>query len=168
MSMRRVLFFIVACSLLAACQNISCPLDNVVRLRIGVYQYDKPAVVADTLTVTTLPADSILLNRLYHFGSFDLPMHNSGEDVLTDTLALRWDMATDDPEQGSSTLRDTLLITHEGSIHFETIDCPPAVFHQIHSVRYTRHVLDSVSVASPHVQYDKSENIRLHLRPVVE
>lgn len=146
------------------CAEINCPLDNVVVLTAGLYAAEdaSPLTLPDTLTVTAAGTDSVLLNRATDIGSFQVPVRQGAE---TDTLLLRF------ANTELQTATDTLFVTHTNEPHFESIDCPPSMFHVITSVRWTSHALsqspltvDSVAMARPLVNYDDVENIKIYLR----
>lgn len=158
--------YMVAAALVVGCQSISCPLDNVVLMTNRLYYQGAPATFLDTLTVATT-SDSVLLNRLSNFQSFQLKIHEAGEGHLTDTLVLNWNLKADEG-QPAVHLRDSIFLDHDCRIYFESIDCPPAIFHNITSVRCTHNVLDSVEVIQPRVEYEDVENLRLHLRGSIE
>jgi hypothetical protein len=64
-----------------------------------------------------------------------------------------------------------IFVAHTNEPHFESVDCPPAVFHTIQSVAWTSHSLsqmpltiDSVAVVRTKVNYDDVENLKVYLR----
>lgn len=165
--MRTLVIVVASCLLcLCSCQNISCPLENTVALRVALYSGDEPVTFGDTLSVTATGTDSVLLNRLYRFSTFELPMRATTEAAACDTLILRWALAAGEIESAlPSRLTDTLYVQHAGRIHFETIDCPAAVFHTLSTISSTHTLIDSVAVTSTSVDYETTENLRLYLRP---
>lgn len=150
-----------------ACTNIECPLDNIVEMACGVYSAeDLGRMKLDaTLTVSTGGRkDTVLLNQATDIDVFLLPL-KQGEKV--DTFLLNFSK-----EELSAT--DTLIVTHDNSPHFESLDCPSSVFHHVQNVRWTSHALrlmpltiDSVAVVRRLVDYENIENIRLYLRSTV-
>lgn len=161
--MKKWCAYIVVAIILAGCQNISCPLDNVVLMTSNLCYQGAPATIGDTLTVSVARTDSVLLNRLYNFKQFQIKLHEAADGTLRDTLVLNWQLtATDDVP--SRLVRDSIFLEHDCYIYFESIDCPPVVFHKITSARSTRNMLDSVEVIQPRVEYEDVENLRLHLR----
>lgn len=156
-----VIFLFVA---FAGCTNIDCPLDNVVMMQCNLYESEtsEELTLEDTLTVQPAGRDTILLNKATGVSSFLLPL-KEGENK--DTLLLQFSNADD------QTATDTLFVTHERQTHFESIDCPASVFHNITEVRATSHSLselpltvDSVQLIRSIVNYDDLENIRIFLR----
>ena len=71
-----------------ACSNIDCPLDNVVRMQVGIYSYETRSALTltDQLSVTPAGRDTLLLNSATNISSFLLPLKEGGE---RDTLLLR-------------------------------------------------------------------------------
>ena len=59
--------------------------------------------------------------------------------------------------QQNKSFIDTLRITKEDHPHFESVDCPPAFFHQIKRVDYTKHTIDSVVIHNENVNYDATK-----------
>lgn len=153
---------VIATMLMVGCLNISCPLENTVAVRSSILMDGMPYVVTDTLTVTAQGTDSILLNRLYRFSDFQLPMSPSVDGVACDTFVLHWSRPVD--EETSLRLLDTLYVNHTSRVHFESIDCPPAVFHNIVDVRSTNVLIDHVEMTNPNVGYEEVGNLLIHLR----
>ena len=70
---------------------------------------------------------------------------------------------------------DTLFLSYTDHPHFESVDCPAALFHTLTDVRWTSHPLselpltfDSVAIVRSNVNYDDVENIKIYLRSTVE
>lgn len=165
--MKNWLYTIILLSLVG-CQEISCPLDNVVVLTMNFYQGGSAVTVGDTMSITAGRTDSVVLNRLYNFSKVTIPVHQGAQEVTRDTLVLHWLLAQSTKESPAVYLRDTLFLSHTCDVHFETIDCKPAVFHQLQEVRCTHQFLDSVSLIDPLINYEDYENLRIHLRSAVE
>lgn len=155
---------LLLCLALTGCTEVDCPLDNIVEMGVKIYDADtsQPLTLADTLTVRLAGRDTILLNRAQGINDFYLPLRYTSAE---DTFLLRFSNAN------GQAATDTLWVTHSASPHFESIDCPAAVFHSISSVRHTFHVLrlmpltiDSVVITNPTVNYDNVENLSLYLR----
>lgn len=151
-----------------SCSEINCPLDNIVVMTCGLYSAEQKTAytLTDTLTVKAAGLDSILLNRAIAIQSFALPVR---QGVTTDTLLLCLSN-----ERGQRAT-DSLFIDHTNEPHFESIDCPPSVFHTLRGLRWTSHPLsempltvDSVAFSRPLVNYDDVENIKIYLRSTAE
>ena len=151
-------------TLLAACSNIDCPLDNVVMMQCNLYSSESGQALSLPVSLTVKPAgrDTILLNQAKDVSNFLLPLKEAGE---RDTLLLNF------TGENGNTATDTLFVNHTPRPHFESLDCPTAMFHTIHQVRATGHALsilpltvDSVSLIRSTVNYDDIENLRIFLR----
>lgn len=161
---RVVISLVAAAVCFTACSNIDCPLDNVVRMHVGIYSYETRSALTltDQLSVTPVGRDTLLLNSATNISSFLLPLKEGGE---RDTLLLHLSNS-----EGLAA-QDTLFITHKPQPHFESLDCPCSVFQTITAVRATSHPLsempltvDSVSLVRSIVNYDDVENVRIFLR----
>lgn len=168
----RISFFRLLPLLLAAltaCTNIDCPLDNVVALTCGIYSAEDKAATAlrDTLTVKAGGVrDTVLLNKALNISSFQLPVRHG---VAEDTLLFRFSN-----EHGQAAT-DSVLLRHSNEPHFESVDCPTAVFHRLTDVRWTSHALslmpltiDSVAIVRREVNYEDSENIQVYIRHIAK
>ena len=104
----------------------------------------------------------MLVNRAVGTGTLFLPLRNrTGQDTLLFQLK----------NIAGQAAEDTIFLTHSSSVHFEAVDCPASVFHNIEGVRWTSHPLaelpltiDSVAVVRTTVDYDDIENLKIFLR----
>lgn len=165
---KRLAPFAALLSLIAgvlSCTNIDCPLDNVVAMTCGLYNAEdgRPASLDDTLTVRAGGVkDTILLNKAQHLSSFQLPVRHGVDE---DTLLFRFS-----DEQGRFAV-DSVLVKHSDRPHFESVDCPAALFHTLLAVRWTSHrlaemplTIDSVAIVRRDVNYEDIENIQVYIR----
>jgi hypothetical protein len=154
-------FLILHFSTLISCTSIDCPVQNNVSTYYALYKADgEPDTLGvDTIWFWTERADGkdTLLNRL--FGSkateFSLPIsYTQPEDVIC--------LALDD----TTTLYiDTIRIKKENIPHFESVDCQAAYFHTITDVSVTHHIVDSIVINNPHVNYDSNTtHFKLYLK----
>lgn len=164
MNIGKIFPFIASLFILEACSNIDCPLDNIVEMTCGLYSADKktPFTLTDTLTITPLHSDSILLNKAQNIKTFVLPLSYAGN---VDTLLFHFSNA-----EGQSAT-DTIWIEKTNQKHFESADCPLSIFHTLQTVRWSSHnisvmpvTIDSVSLVRPIVNYENIENLRIFLR----
>ncbi len=161
----RNLFLVAGMATMVGSSNVHCPLDNNVEKTCGLYDAETHSSykLTDSLTVVSHGEQPVLLlNRAQNVSSFVLPLRQA---VECDTLLLRFGNA-----KGQSAT-DTLFLEHDNTPHFESIDCPAAVFHQLKSVRWTSHslnlmplTLDSVAIVRKTVNYENVENLKLYLR----
>lgn len=154
----------ILCSLLVACSNIDCPLDNIVLMQCNLYSSEtqQSLTLSDILSISPAERDTLLLNQASGISSFLLPLKESG---TRDTLLFHFSNTT-----GQEAI-DTLFVEHTPLPHFESLDCPACVFHNLTGVSFTSHTInqmpltiDSVSIVRTTVNYDDIENIRIFLR----
>ncbi|MGM9693827.1 MAG: DUF6452 family protein [Alloprevotella sp.] len=181
----------IAAMLLGACTNIDCPLDNVVMMQCGIYdaETEQPLTLPVEWALSVKPAgrDTILLNRAYGVESFLLPLKegeekdtllfffappstNTGEEEGTEEGE-----ETENPPVTASIVPDTLFVTHTRTPHFESVDCPASVFHNITDAstkaspqNQLRWTLERVKLVRTTVNYDDIENLRIYLRTTDE
>ena len=159
---------VMACVLgvaLCACESVSCPLNNTVESVYGFYAAlyddngqlvkDQGISIGDTLNVTLLGPDSIIANRVTNQSGVNLPVSfyedtDVIEFALTDTL--------------SRVGRDTLWINKRNTHHWDDPSCPVHMWHQVLDVRSTHHLIDTVLVTNPQINYDGLENFQIYFR----
>ena len=143
----------------AACESTDCPINNIVYSTYGFYaatdEGESKIQVLDTLTITAAGTDSILINRLVRGSEVELPVSYS---AATDTLIFHFTDTT------SRTRRDTIWIDKENIPHYESRTCPASMFHHVTAVRWTRLLVDSVSIVNPNINYNVSENFKIYFR----
>ncbi len=156
-------------SLLISCDDISCPLESTVECHIGFYAEAEPdgegniipgikIGIGDTLTICAVrpnAEDTILVNRLVGKGSVDLPVsYYASEDIIvfafTDTL--------------SRTAHDTLWYQKDNVAHWDDPGCPLHYWHNITSLRFTRHLIDTVFINNSSINYGSQENFQICFR----
>ncbi len=156
----------IALTATTACSNIECPLDNLVEMSCGLYEAGTGSTykLTDSLTITSVVGDTktVLLNRAQGISSFLLPLRQTAD---ADTLLLRFSNSL------GKTATDSIILKHANAPHFESLDCPAAVFHSLQSVCHTSHALslmpltiDSVAIVRKTVNYDNVENLKIYLR----
>lgn len=134
--------------LFISCSTIDCPFNSFVYSKYKLAgDVDK---LTDHLTITTIQfdgVDNMLINNITDVDSFMLPLsYNRPEDVLYFTRT-----------SGEMSITDTVTVKKQDIPHFESIDCNPAFFHLIESVRYTHHGIDSIVIKNTKVTYDESK-----------
>lgn len=159
---KRIKQFINSVSLCAillfavSCDSFDCPINNVVYGTYGFYVYEngnETAVnVMDTLTVVTAGSDSILINKIQDVGSVQLPVSYNEK---TDTLIFRFTNLEGIERE------DSIFIDKENSPHYESPDCPSAMFHHVTAVRHTNVLIESITIVNPNIDYNVSENFKI-------
>ncbi|MGN0069156.1 MAG: DUF6452 family protein [Prevotella sp.] len=144
--------------LLAACSSIDCPLNNSV---MAVYKFaDGTLAPSVQLTVSSPRADgvdTVLVNRIELVDSVSVPMsYAHAEDTLL------FDFTVAESEQS---VVDTLYVGKTNQPHFESVDCSPAMFHEILTVRHTTNVISSVEIKNKNVTYaTNAAHVILHFK----
>lgn len=156
--MKRLKYYI--CSLLVtlllvACESADCTLQNTVAFNTGFYAGNEAIKLSgDTLTVTAIGTDSVLLNRGLNVHKMSLPMSYANP---VDTFVLHL-YGTD------YDLRDTLWAEKTNYPHFESPDCPAYIFHHITNVGCTNTFIDSVELVFPRVDFGQYEQLKIYIR----
>lgn len=169
--LQRILTLATTCFLVIACNGIDCSLDSVVVWTMTFYD-------SETKTELKLPyvltiegkGAGTLYNQATRVSSIELPMSMTAD---ADTLYLQWRYAASNEENGTSPAdaSDVLIVGHTNYGHYDAMDCPAAVFHDITETELTRHAeddfplqIDSVKIIRQKVDYQDVENVRLYLR----
>lgn len=138
--------------MLAACGGDDCTINNTVSTTIGFYLPDgSPCQVVDTLTVSVLreQGDSVVLNRKTMTAGIDIPL---GYVSRSDTFVFRYHRLG---------ISDTLFVGHDNHPYFISLDCGAAMFHTLTGAGCTQHVMQSVTITNPEINYDVLENMQI-------
>lgn len=151
--------------LLAACESVNCPLETDVACVYGFYATARDAggtfypgsaiTIGDTLSVTDLSQDIVLVNRLYGKPTVSLPVSYY---AAADTLELCF------ADTAGNRVYDVIYLEKQSLPHWDDPSCPVKMWHQLTRVTSTHHVIDTVLIANPNVNYDGSENIKVYFR----
>ena len=160
--MRKIVVFLFVATLVA-CTSIDCPVQNLVYTNYALKKADgsTDTLKTDTLWILTRRVDgtdTLLLNGLCGTMAtkFSLPIsYTQPEDVfitlLTDTAGYAY--------------IDTIRIKKENYPHFESVDCQASYFHTITGVSVTHHVVDSIVINNPQVNYEQNTtHFKLYLK----
>ena len=155
--------------LLLACDNVSCPLNNTVECVYGFYASTRTAggpfvagnavSVADTLTVTALGADSVLINRLYNKSGMKLPVSFYAE---MDSIMLTF------KDTLGQVARDTIYVSKTNQAHLDDPSCPLHMWHTVTAVSSSHNLIDSILINHPEINYDGLENLQIYFRTAAE
>jgi hypothetical protein len=154
------LFIILLLAVFAGCSTIDCPVQNLVYTKYYLKKGDltPDTLNGDTLTIFTVRrdgTDSIVLNQGTEIASYNLPIsYTSPEDVFYYVM-----------EIDSVIYVDTVWIKKDNFPHFESVDCNAAYFHKITDIRYTTHLIDSIVINNPNVNYDvNTEHFHIYFK----
>ncbi len=137
------IWIVLVCTVLfEACSSIECPVQNTVAT---VYACND--TLKDTLTVWTVRKngkDTILLNKKVDATNFQLPVsyQRNVDTLLFKTIKLA--------------VTDTVWVEKNDMPHFESVDCGVSYFHELRSVRSTKHGIDTIVINKSFVDYDLS------------
>ena len=169
--MRKIVIILLVAAI-TACTSIDCPVYNSVRVNYALKKADGTAdtLSKDTMWVWTQRVDGTdtlvshqtqgNLELNYFYGpsatSFDLPIsYTLPEDVLF--VFVRNKVGTN--------YRDTIHLKKENIQHFESVDCQASYFHTITAVSTTHHIIDSIVINNPNVNYDpNTTHFKLYLK----
>ena len=156
--------------LILSCSSIDCPMNNRVytqySLRTPDGEVDTLKMVCTISTNRTDGSDSVLINKDINITQFSLPISNaqprdsffvdlSPETAASEILSAKAFAA--ETRKAQSTI-DTIVVSKEDHMHFESTDCAASYFHNITNVSTTHHAIDSVVIKKPEVTYDTSKN----------
>ena len=148
----------VAGFIISSCAEESdCSLTSRATLRGTFYTLDdnniRTAAEVETLTITALGTDSVILNKDTKVKMIFLPLQYT---VDTTALVLHF----------SDELKDTIVIKHTNTPYFVSMECGYEMNQAITSCYYTRHKLDSIDIKNNNANKDGTENLQLFI-PVV-
>jgi len=157
--MRKIIVILTVIAL-AACTSIDCPVQNLVYTR---YAFKKANGSADTLNTDTLwimttrvdGTDTLLMNALCGSTAFDFNLqisYTQPEDVFVTLLT----------DTAGNYYIDTIRIKKENYPHFESVDCQATYFHKLTGVSSTHHIIDTIEINNPTVNYDAT-NEHFHI-----
>ncbi len=149
--MRKIIpFILLAIMAMMGCTTLDCPLNNTVYTKYKL-DGDIKQLTGDTMFVSTKKVngeDSLLINRDEDPDSFLLPMsYSNAEDILYFEIR----------DEQKRVFKDTITISKENHVHFESVDCGPSYFHTITGVKTTTHLIDSVVINHKDVNYDATK-----------
>ncbi|MFV0586502.1 DUF6452 family protein [Bacteroides reticulotermitis] len=120
-------------------------------LTCNVYTLEDSKAVKDTLDslhVTALGTDSIILNREAKVRSFSLPLRYTND---TTTFVLKY----------INNIKDTIRVIHTNTPKFISMDCGYQVSQVVEKVSYTKHQLDSIYISDEEANTTGTENLQL-------
>lgn len=146
------LVVVVGILLMTACSSLDCPMNNRVYTRYALLTPDgKTDTLKLTCTISTNRtdgSDSVLINKDVNITKFSLPISNANP---RDSFFVELQSET-------ATTLDTIVVSKEDKMHFESTDCAASYFHNITGVTTTHYAIDSVTVNHHEVNYDTSKN----------
>lgn len=135
-----------------ACSGEDCPINNTVAGKMVFYNHLGDLVAINgTLSISVVrpQGDSIVLNLKSNASDVTIPLSYAYD---TDTLIF---------DYNGGMAYDTLYISHTNTPTLVSVACGTAMFHSLTTVRSTHHVIDTLIIKSPEVNYDERENIQV-------
>ena len=144
------------CSAFVSCNEAGCPLNNTVVAEFNFYQMAdgqlQKARLTDTLTVTAVGTDSILINRDLGVSELQIPLSYARP---ADTLSFRY------ASNRGTVIYDTIIIQKESYQNFEAPECPTVTFHNIKAIKSTHQYIDTIQIVNPNINYNATENFKI-------
>lgn len=149
----------IAMSIPTSCAEESdCSIAGRPMINCTLYRMVDDQVANDTLdslTVTALGTDSILLNNQKKVHTLMLPLRYSADStVLVFHYAYRTDPA----------LSDTIYIKQDNTPYFESMDCGYSMRQSILGIGHSEEELDSIYISNKQANTDGTENLKLFYR----
>jgi hypothetical protein len=140
------------CTISCASES-NCSTSGRAMLRGVFYTKDnegvKDTITLDSLTITALGTDSVILNDQKKVPYVLLPLRYTND---TTVFVFHY----------SSTLTDTIAIRHTNTPSFVSMDCGYEMKQALTDIHYTEHKLDSLSVKSSSTNTDGTTNLELY------
>lgn len=136
--------------LMSGCSESDCSLGGRPAARFNFIDSKKHTLVSlfDSLTVTTLGTDSILLNKVKAINHITLPLNYVEKET---TFILKYNRF----------VYDTLWVEHENYPHFISMDCGISMFYHLKNVKYTTNLIDSIALRNPDIDDNEKENFQI-------
>ena len=147
-----------------SCNTYNCQLETKVNCVYGFYASAREGdgnfvagsaiTVGDTITITAMGINTVLANKLVNKSDASVAVSYYGDvDSLLFTFG-------DEDFTGY----DTVYVYKENIAHLDDPSCPAHMWHRITEVRSTRHLLDTVLISNPDINYNGLENLQLYFR----
>ena len=159
--MKKLLYLIILCvamgplpGLLSACsEEEDCSMTARPMLQCNIYRAEYTGTLLrdtlDSLTVTAYATDSLIINNQQDVKDISIPLRYTTDSTV---LVFHYDQR----------YRDTVVIHHENTPYFISLDCGYQMQQTVTGIRYTRHRLDSIYTINPDANIYGTENLRLY------
>lgn len=148
-----------AVSIQTSCSEESdCSIAGRPMINCTLYRMVDNQVVNDTLdslTVTALGTDSILLNNQKKVHTLMLPLRYSSDSTI---LVFHYAYVAD------PTFNDTVYIKQDNTPYFESMDCGYSMRQSILGLRHSEEELDSIYISNKQANTDGTQNLKLFYR----
>lgn len=144
-----------SCSEISDCSIEGRPMINCTLLKVDPTTDDIARDTLESLTVTALGTDSIILNRGVSVSSLSLPL-----SYVSDTTT--WVFHYDYPDDPA--VSDTVSVIHTNTPFFESLDCGYSVKQAVVAVDYTTLRIDSIKILDVNTNTNGTENLKIYYR----
>ncbi len=158
---RIFLFMLGVCAavgLASSCsEDTDCSLEGrrMIYCKFYTIDPDNNAVLKDTLdslTITALGTDSIILNNQKDVSLVSLPLRFTGD---TTVFVFHYDMVR------RPLYTDTLYVIHNNTPYFQSVECGYLMEQEIHKASSSKVEFDSLYISKIEAQSYETENIQL-------
>ena len=159
--MKNLLFFFIAlvtsaliAGSLTSCSDDDCSIAGRAMINGSFYTTAASGYTErdtlPTLTVTALGTDSIIINRETNVRAVSLPLSYVSDMTV---LVFHYDYATNPADA------DTIYITQENTLFFESIECGYSMEQSITNITHTEHQLSSITINNKNANINGTENL---------
>ena len=106
----------------------------------------------DSLTVTALGTDSIIINNQKNVNTLMLPLRYNGDSTV---LVFHYDY------ERNPTATDTIYIKQKNTPYFESMDCGYSMSQSIIAIGHSKSELDSIYILNKNANTDGTQNLQL-------
>lgn len=154
---------LIICCLLGiwavSCSESDCGMLSRPMIKFRFFSYEQPKTeiqITDTLTVLTRNSanggDSILINKERNVKTIMVPYGYTQKETI-------YVFSYSSP---AFVVTDTLWVEHTNREHFISMDCGISVFSHIDTIRFTKHMIDSLAIVNSELDNDEKDNVHIY------
>lgn len=148
--------YVVTAALVSCNDDEDCSMNARPMMQCTLYTIDRTTgeMIKDTLdslSITALGTDSLILNNQKQVHKLTLPLRYTADSTV---LVLHYSKDADIP-------KDTLVIRQTNTPYFLSMDCGYQMKQTINGSSYSRHRLDSIYIQNREAGIYEKENIQL-------
>jgi hypothetical protein len=146
-----ILLAVITMQIGGCTEEADCSSTSRKMMNTGFFKYANTAVkdTLDSLTVTAVGTDSVIINKENDVSNIELPLR-----WTADSTELIFHYA-------NSSVFDTLKVMHSNTQTFISMDCGYSMEQSISKVTYTKHVIDSVALTYKTANSDAVQNLKI-------
>lgn len=159
-SIRQILLCVVigsASGLFSSCaEEEDCSQNARSYLNCNIYSINiesgkKQSHTLDSLTITALHTDSVILNNQKNVSSLSLPLRYAADSTA---FVLHY-------SKDETIRKDTLIVYQKNTPYFLSMDCGFQMKQEVLDSKYTHHFLSSIQIENTVANINGEENIQL-------